>query len=81
MYSLLVMGLVGEDVFSQLLIGMPDEFFRMGRSAQDETWKAVLRKVNEGIKEPEKLSLFTEEWIRLFRNYGISQPQNCINPT
>lgn len=81
MYSLMVMGLVGEDVFSQLLVGMPDEFFGMHRSEQDELWKAVLRKVNEGIKEPEKLSLFTEEWVRLYRNYGISQPQNCINPT
>lgn len=81
MNTLMLVGLIGEEAFQQLLIGMPDEFFGMQRTEQDELWKAVLRKVNEGIKEPEKLSLFTEEWIRLFRNYGISQPQNCINPT
>jgi hypothetical protein len=58
------------EVIDNLLVGMPDEFFRMERREQDELWKAVLRKINDGIRETEKLAMFAEEWIRLYRFFG-----------
>jgi hypothetical protein len=70
---MMVMGLVGEEEFAQLLVGMPDEFFGLHRTEQDELWKAVLRKVNEGIRETEKLVMFAEEWLRLYRFFGQSR--------
>jgi hypothetical protein len=72
-----VMGLIGEEGFAQLLVGMPDEFFRMERGEQDEVWKAILRKINEGIRESEKLAMFAEEWLRLYRFFG--QTERCIS--
>lgn len=75
MNSLVVMGLVGEDEFAQLLAGMPDEFFRMGKPDQDAVWKAILKKVNEGVKDTDLLIIFIEEWFRLYRYFGIPQLQ------
>jgi len=75
MYNLMVIGLLGEEAFAQLLIGMPDEFFGMHRTDQDALWKAVLAKINSGVRDTQNLTLFAGEWLRLYQFFGMPQIQ------
>jgi hypothetical protein len=75
MNNILVNGLIGEEAFAQLLVGLPNDFFGMHRIDKDALWKAILAKINEGVKDIQKLILFANEWIRLYGLFAMPQVQ------
>jgi len=66
MYELMIRGLIGEEKFTKLLIGMPDEFFGMHKSTQEALWGAILAKINDGEMDIQKLIIFARQWIGLY---------------
>jgi hypothetical protein len=69
--ELMVIGLIGEEGFTRILIGLPDDFFGFHRSDQEALWKFILLKINEGTREVEKLISYALVWIRMFQKAQI----------
>jgi hypothetical protein len=67
MNELMIIGLIGEDDFAQLLIGMPDEFFGLHKPVQEELWRQILVQVNRGMKEVSHLISFAKLWLGLYQ--------------
>ena len=66
MYELMICGLIGEKGFTDLLIGMPDEFFGLHKPTQEALWGAILAKINDGEMDIQKLIIFARQWIGLY---------------
>jgi len=66
MYELMICGLIGEKGFTDLLIGMPDEFFGLHKPTQEALWGAILAKINEGTRDIQELIIFARQWINLY---------------
>ena len=66
MDEIMIRNLVGEEDFTRILIGMPDEFFGMHKPTQEALWGAVLAKINEGTTDIKELIIFARQWINLY---------------
>ena len=62
----IIRGLIGEEGFTQILIGLPDEFFGMHKETQEALWGAVLAKINDGEMIIQNLITFARQWITLY---------------
>ncbi len=62
----MVVGLIGEDGYAQVVSGLPDEFFRLHSLTQDALWKAVLAKINEGTTDIKELTIYACQWLELY---------------
>jgi len=58
--------LIGDNAFIDMLIQLPDEFFKLHNQTQEALWKAVLAKINEGTKDLHELVIFAHSWIELY---------------
>ena len=67
MYRQMIMGLIGEAKFAEIVGGLPNAFFSLSRTNQEALWNAILMKINEGINEVEKLIIFAGNWLDLFQ--------------
>lgn len=67
MNEIMLVGLIGEEAFAQLLIDLPDDFFGLHRPVQDDLWRQVLIQVNRGVTDIEKLISFAKLWIVLYQ--------------
>jgi len=63
----MIISLIGEDDFAQLLIGLPDAFFGLHRPVQEELWRSILVQVNRGVKEVSHLISFSRLWLELYQ--------------
>jgi hypothetical protein len=68
----MVMGLLGEAGFMDVLIGLPNEFFKLHESTQDALWEAILAKINEGTKNIQELIIFALFWLELYASVKSS---------
>ena len=67
MYRQIVMGLIGEAKYAEIVGSLPNEFFKLNRTNQEALWKAILMKINEGISDIEKLIIFAGNWLDIFQ--------------
>ena len=79
MYELMICGLIGEKGFTDLLIGMPDEFFGMHKPTQEALWGAVLAKINEGTTDIKELIIFARQWVALYPVVKASIHKGILN--
>jgi hypothetical protein len=66
MNEIMIRGLIGEEDFTRILIGLPDEFFGMHKETQEALWGAVLAKINDGEMDIKKLIDFARQWVNLY---------------
>ncbi len=62
----MVIGLIGEDGFAQIVSGLPYEFFRLHSSTQDALWKAVMAKINDGTTDIKELTIYACQWLEYY---------------
>jgi hypothetical protein len=79
MHELMIIGLIGEEGFTQILIGLPDEFFGMHKETQDGLWGAVLAKINDGERNIQKLIIFARQWVELYPIVKASIHRGILN--
>ncbi len=63
---IIVVGLIGEDGFAQVVGGLPVGFFRLHSPTQDALWGAVLAKINEGTTDLGELIKYACQWLELY---------------
>lgn len=61
-----IRGLIGDDGFTQILISLPDIFFKMDRNVQDALWAAVRAQINDGVTDIGKLIKFGRMWVQMY---------------
>jgi len=79
MDEIMIRNLVGEEDFTRILIGMPDEFFGMHKPTQEALWGAVLAKINEGTTDIKELIIFARQWITLYPVVKASIHKGILN--
>lgn len=52
----LVSLLIGQEQFEELLILLPDGFYRLQAETKNDIWDELLGVVNEGIEDPQPLA-------------------------
>jgi hypothetical protein len=62
----MIIGLIGEEGFTQILIGLPDEFFGMHKETQEGLWGAVLARINDGEMNIQALAEYARQWVMLY---------------
>jgi hypothetical protein len=62
----MIIGLIGEAGFTDILIGLPDEFFNLCSSTQDALWGAVLVQLNEGMTSIKELTIYARQWLEFY---------------
>ncbi len=62
----MVIGLIGEDGFAQVVSGLPDGFFRLHSPTQDALWGAVLAKINDGTIDIKELTIYARQWLEYY---------------
>jgi hypothetical protein len=75
----MIIGLIGEEGFTQILIGLPDEFFGMHKETQEALWRAVLAKINDGARDIQKLISFARQWVELYPVVKESVHKGILN--
>lgn len=72
----LVSRLMGRAVFEALLIRLPDSFYGLLPEAKDWIWDELLGVVNQGLTDPETLSIIAEKLIKgeLVDTAGLLSP-------
>jgi hypothetical protein len=79
MHELMIIGLIGEEGFTQILIGLPDEFFGMHKETQEGLWGMVLAKINDGERDIQKLITFSCQWVELYPIVKASIHRGILN--
>jgi len=79
MHELMICGLIGEKGFTELLVGMPDDFFGLHKPTQEALWGAVLAKINEGTRDIQELIIFARQWVELYPVVKASIHKGILN--
>lgn len=66
MYSLMVIGLIGELNFTDIINSLPIEFMDWSETLKEALWLAVLGKINDGETNIQTLSKFACQWFNLY---------------
>jgi len=66
MYSRMIIGLIGELNFTDIIANLPIEFLDWPDTVKESMWQFLVGKINDGEEDIQELAEYAQQWVILY---------------